>query len=77
MRSFNTALRIVSNTTARHLLLLLLTAALEIARNNNELLLTIILSCITGIVTLLEIVVSALQGYIYSSLLLYYTHINE
>lgn len=77
LRSFNTALRIVSNTTARHLLILLLTSAIELSYDNGSKLITIVISVITGTVIVLEIAVSALQDYIFSSLLLYYTHINE
>jgi F0F1-type ATP synthase membrane subunit a len=77
LRSFNTALRIVSNTTARHLLILLLTSAIELSYYNGSKLITIIVSLITSTVIVLEIIVSALQDYIFSALLLYYTHVNE
>ena len=84
LRSFNTSLRIISNTTSSHLLILLLTAALEIARVSptqqfvcSEVLPTIIMSALLSFVVILEIVVSALQGYIFSALVLYYTHVNE
>jgi len=76
LRSFNTALRICSNSTAGHLLVLLLSASLEIARNHSTIVMAV-LSLITGFVIILEIAVSALQGYIFTALLLYYTHIDE
>ena len=84
LRSFNTALRIISNTTSSHLLILLLTAALEIARTEASdklslfsIIATILMSALLSFVVVLEIMVSALQGYIFSALILYYTHVNE
>ena len=76
LRSFNTTLRISSNLTASHLLLLLLFSATKVAASIS-ILLSFILSIFTAIILTIEAAISLMQDCIYTSLCLYYPHINN
>ena len=76
LRSLNTTLRISSNLTARHLLLLLLFSATKMA-SSISVLLARILTLFTSIILTIEAAIARMQECIYTSLCLYYSHINN
>ena len=76
LRSLNTTLRISSNLTAEHLLPLLLFSATKVA-SSISILLAAVFSLFTAIVLTIEAAIARMQECIYTSLCLYYSHINN
>ena len=76
LRSLNTTLRISSNLIARHLLLLLLFSATKVA-SSISILFAMILSLFTAIILTIEAAIACMQECIYTSLCLYYSHIDD